>query len=1286
MDDPTSATPSFTPALVGTYTATLVVSDGTQESAADTVAITVGDGITVDWQCEGVTVTAPVRMSRIIVAQGEEHTRHIPRGGTTWTLRDTPGITTIWVSARGNNSGDGPGYGARFDRPVPDPCPPANEAPVADAGPDQTAITGDTVTLDGTGSTDPDGDDLSYAWTLTSPSGSTSVLDGSETAQPSFAPDLAGAYTAELVVNDGTEPSAPDTVTITVSEPPNQVPVADAGPDQSAITGGTVTLDGTNSTDPDGDTLTYAWTLAAPDGSTAALDDTSASRPSLIPDLPGEYAATLVVNDGTTDSPVDSVVILVTEAPGIDLPDEIVGKDLQVTSHVQLTEAPAAPTDVTVTVADESVAIISSDPDAVGAKSVTFEGVDDLQVQRFTVQGLAEGTTTMTVSAPGYADTTATITVTGSGFDLTLGDFVTSSNSGDATVYVELRMLDAAGAIGDPQWLRAGTNITVNLTNSNDAVGTLTESAVTFHGGNGAEWRRITYFDPHTVGQSTITLLQPEGFTTPTDGKSPVTAYVVDPEIVLDDVNVPTGEVAPATVSFAAAPPDPTTLSASVADESTALLSTSPDGPWSPSISFADVTDTSEQTFYVQGLAQGETTLRAGAYDTNSAVANVTVGAPNSAPVADGGEDLETFTDQSPILDGTGSSDPDGDSLTYAWTVVEPEGSDAWLSGANTAQPLFHSLWSGIYTVDLTVTDQWGASSSDSVTISVHPKLWVNDITVGKDLQAGGSVVFYDEPLEPVDVTITVGDESIALVSPDGDTVGSKSLTVEDVGDFFFVLMDVQVQGLVAGTTTLTVTATGYPEMTSTITVVPDVGFAFWTPDFSIEESAEPHDVSVYLHPLNADGNKLHRQDRRAGAPPVTVHLANSNDAVGTLLDSQLVFLASSARANTSFTPASAGTTEISLTQPDGFTQPTDGASSITATVTPPPQIHLGGATVGKDLQTYPGVRLSLVPPEPIDITLTVEDESIAVLASGAREGSKTLTLHDARGSEQSYTVQGLTKGTTTVTASAPGFPDATSTVTVTGAGFDIQLGSFTTAANSPDVTMYVVPYALTSSGTRLSNQAVRHGTSFTIPLSNSNDSVGIPTEDELTFGGGTWRVITYFDPQAVGTSTLSITQPDGFTTPTDGRSSVTATVVEPQIVLGDVTVVTDQVSVATVAFAEAPPEPATIGFSVAGAPFPDPEIALVSTNPDGPWSLHGAFEGVTDTSEHTFYVKGVTPGTTALQAGSHNLVYPGVATVTVLPAGPQAVLLPKRGDQVDLVSAPPLRHLHGTRWNHSYV
>lgn len=95
---------------------------------------------------------------------------------------------------------------------------PVNHAPVADAGADQS-VTLDTVQLDGSGSSDPDGDALTYKWTLSVPTDSSAVLSDFTIVNPTFVADVDGTYVATLVVNDGTTDSAPDSATVTAGVP-----------------------------------------------------------------------------------------------------------------------------------------------------------------------------------------------------------------------------------------------------------------------------------------------------------------------------------------------------------------------------------------------------------------------------------------------------------------------------------------------------------------------------------------------------------------------------------------------------------------------------------------------------------------------------------------------------------------------------------------------------------------------------------------------------------------------------------------------------------------------------------------------------------------------------------------------------------------------------------------------------------------------------------------------------------------------------------------------------------
>ena len=224
----------------------------------------------------------------------------------------------------------------------------ANTPPTANAGPDQIVNERVTVTLDGAGSSDPDGDTLSYSWIQI---GDLSVtLSDSDTASPTFiAPAVTGKIllTFELTVTDNFEvpksgTAGTDTVTITIN-PANTPPTANAGPDQiigsgSAVRGSQddtpgavdepeydqtssemsrITLDGTGSSDPDGTIDSYKWTLvsgthfelkgfAENDASTTFFTPPTSARGATL------VFSLVVTDDGGAESTPDEVTIRVT--------------------------------------------------------------------------------------------------------------------------------------------------------------------------------------------------------------------------------------------------------------------------------------------------------------------------------------------------------------------------------------------------------------------------------------------------------------------------------------------------------------------------------------------------------------------------------------------------------------------------------------------------------------------------------------------------------------------------------------------------------------------------------------------------------------------------------------------------------------------------------------------------------------------------------------------------------------------------------------------------------------
>ncbi len=320
-----TVTHSYTTA--GNYNAVLTISDGNGGQTTESSYITISSPVSSN--------TVPVAMLNVSASSGVapvsitfDASGSSDADGDTlsynWNFGDGSSGAGVTVAHSYTTAGnynavltisDGNGGQATDNRNITITSPVSNTVPVAMLGVSATTgVVPFSITFDASGSSDADGDTLSYNWNFGDGSSGTGA-----TVAHSYT--TAGNYNAVLTVSDGNGGQATDNRNITITSPvSNTVPVAMLG--VSSTTGVapfSITFDASGSSDADGDTLSYNWNFG--DGSSGAGVTVTHSYTTA-----GNYNAVLSVSDGQGGQTTESIAITITQAQANSSADSDNGK------------------------------------------------------------------------------------------------------------------------------------------------------------------------------------------------------------------------------------------------------------------------------------------------------------------------------------------------------------------------------------------------------------------------------------------------------------------------------------------------------------------------------------------------------------------------------------------------------------------------------------------------------------------------------------------------------------------------------------------------------------------------------------------------------------------------------------------------------------------------------------------------------------------------------------------------------------------------------------------------
>jgi hypothetical protein len=870
------------------------------------------------------------------------------------------------------------------------------------------------------------------------------------------------------------------------------------------------------------------------------------------------------------------------------------GKDLRgsVWFYYGATEQAGTPPSFTITSSDQSIVQVAADQTSPGQESVTIAAPasqPNYSGVMFYADCLADtGGASLTISGSGYPSSTVQANCLPQAISFAVGGTV---SGGEIQTYVGTlyppviypyqvpNPYVGLGQYGSFFVTRPGAApVTVQIANSNPAIGTLAASSVTLPSNQNG----VT-FTPLAIGQTTLTLQA---------GNIPI----VPPSaihIVVTGLYSPPSTFSVAS-GFEAAfymPAATSTLPWKAAtitsgDPASVVVSLDSTKKGSRSVTLAANTG----GVWVQALAEsgdvpltisvpGEPNLTTMVHITTAiTVLQYGTGTGQSLQLPLGGSGTVSFEILSSDPTSGYAMAPNPGSKPITFSLQSSVANVVSISPATI--PLASSGYSGSFQVTgtavgstvLALTNSANISAGGttrSVTVQVqNVPVVISSVEVGKNLVAQATITLPVPASADTEVTLVIGDPTKALLSLDNTSAGlaqiSGIIPHEQSSLSFYVY------GLASsGQTTVTVSLAGSGPLTGNITLDPS-GF-YWQADGLSASLGGPQYASIQSGPL--DPASMLPVGSQATQPGVTGVLGITNSNPGVLAINQSTLTLPLAGPGLEISANSPGSATLTLVQPTGFSTPSVN-QQMTVTVATP-QLTPYPTTLGKNTQTTLRIY-GLVGNPPL--TVTSSDPSKVLISTDPTVlGTGSLTA-----TGQTFYLQALaSSGTVTIHVSAPNYTGGSALFPLAPTGLGIALdtsnsavsfqnGTYTTTTNSNAVNVQVSLYLPGNQGASL--PFIPGMAPLTAQITSSNTGAAVITGSPVTIPVNPKQAVYYPLATATllqvgpGVTTISISQPPGFTS--TGSDKLTLDVVSPVLTGNNNTVGKDTVTTATIGLA----------------------------------------------------------------------------------------------------------------------